>query len=501
MNHHDPAYREALHTIFGRVNFERQPRFDYSATTLNLERMRALLADLGNPQQHFHIVHVAGTKGKGSVCAFMESILRSAGYCTGLYTSPHLHTFRERMRVNGALIGRAELTALVAHCRPALERIPGVTTFELITALALTHFAQQGVQWAVLEVGLGGRFDATNVVRPDITAITSLSYDHMAVLGDTLTQIAAEKAGIIKPGVPLVCAPQAPEALAVIETVCQERQAPLLRLDRDLTVAAAVAGLDISLVGAHQTVNAALAVVMARMLRGQGLALAESAIAGGLAQTRWPARFETLTVGGDRRPEIGDGRPEIGDRRAEIGDGRPESIRPPRTRSLISDLQFPTADRRAETGEWPAIIADGAHNVDSAQKLAMLLDDAKRARGGRLALILGASLDKDVRGMLYALLPVTDQLICTQAQHPRAFAPQELAALAAEQGGDTTRLLTAATVDEALTLALDAARPGDVICFAGSLFIAAEGREAWARRHPEHFAAGDWVFEAEALEL
>ena len=458
MNDNHPAYLDALHTIFGRVNFERQPRFDYSATTLNLERMRALLADLGNPQQHFHIVHVAGTKGKGSVCAFMESILRAAGYCTGLYTSPHLHTFRERMRVNGALISRAELVTLVAYCRPASERLPGVTTFELITALALTHFAQQGVQWAVLEVGLGGRLDSTNVVQPDITAITSLSYDHMAVLGDTLTQIAHEKAGIIKPGVPLVCAPQAPEALAVIEATCQERQAPLLLLDRDTAVAAAVAGFDISLVGAHQAVNAALAVVMARMLRGQGLALAEAAIAGGLAQTRWPARFETLTVGGDWRPEIGD---------------------------------------------WPAIIADGAHNVDSAQKLAALLDSVKRARGGRLALILGASLDKDIAGMLTVLAPVTDLLICTHAQHPRAVAPQSLAEMAAEimHGVTTAAPLAAPTVDAALALALDWASPADVICLAGSLFIAAEGREAWARRHPDHFAPDDWVFEAEALEL
>ena len=179
-----------------------------------------------------------------------------------------------------------------------------------------------------------------------------------------------------------------------------------------------------------------------------------AAIAGGLAQTRWPARFETLTVGGDWRPEIGD---------------------------------------------WPAIIADGAHNVDSAQKLAALLDSVKRARGGRLALILGASLDKDIAGMLTVLAPVTDLLICTHAQHPRAVAPQSLAEMAAEiMHGVTT---AAPTVDAALALALDWASPADVICLAGSLFIAAEGREAWARRHPDHFAPDDWVFEAEALEL
>ena len=476
MNDHDPIYLDALHTIFGRVNFERQPRFDYSAATLNLERMRALLADLGNPQQHFHIVHVAGTKGKGSVCAFTESILRAAGYRTGLYTSPHLHTFRERMRVNGALISRAGLAALVARCRPALEHIPGVTTFELITALAFTHFAQQGVQWAVLEVGLGGRLDSTNVVQPDITAITSLSYDHMAVLGNTLTQIAHEKAGIIKPGVPLVCAPQAPEALAVIEATCQERQAPLLLLGREWVWHAAgsafrvqpratppspeTPGFTIPLAGAHQVVNAALAVVIARTLDAHGALISETAIRNGLAAARWPARFETLT---------------------------------------------PVEARGSESGEWPTIIADGAHNVDSAQKLAVMLETVKRQQGGRLGLILGASLDKDVPGMLRELLPVTDLLVCTHAQHPRAFAPQKLAELAAEiihaLGGATAVVSEAPGVDSALTQALTWAAPADVICFAGSLFIAAEGREAWARRHPEHFGPADWVFEAEALEL
>lgn len=473
MNDHDPTYLAALHTIFGRVNFERQPRFDYSATTLNLARMQGLLAALGNPQQHFHIVHIAGTKGKGSVCAFTESALRAAGFRTGLYTSPHLHTFRERMRVNGALIGRAELVELVAWCLPAIERVAGVTTFELITALALTHFARQQVDWAVLEVGLGGRLDATNVVQPDITAITSLSYDHMAVLGSTLAQIASEKAGIIKPNVPLVCAPQAPEALAVIEETCRLRQAPLLLLGREWTWRAAAqafwvqpaatapppetAGYVIPLAGEHQISNAAVAVVILRTLLAQGVAMGEEAIRRGLAATRWPARFEALA--------------------------------PP----------------HAGEATWPLIIADGAHNVDSASKLAALLATVKRQRRGRLALILGASLDKDVAGILAELAPVSDLLLCTHAHHPRAFDPQELAALAAAvmraHGAPSTAPRAAPSVDAALTQALDWAAPADVICFAGSLFIAAEGREAWARRHPEHFAPDDWVFQAEMLEL
>ncbi len=482
------AYLDALHTIFGRVNFERQPRFDYSASTLNLRRMETLLLALGDPHRRYRIVHVAGTKGKGSVCAFTEAILRAAGLCTGLYTSPHLHTLRERMRVNGALISRAELTALVEHCRPAFEATPGVTTFELLTSLALTHFAQQRAAWVVLEVGLGGRLDATNVVQPAVTVITSLSLDHMAVLGDTLTQIAHEKAGIIKPGVPVICAPQAPEALAVIEETCRARQAPLLLLQPAGAAPPAPAGAPPmqlwrysmrktndrfwvwpdaaapkrrqaafaqSLAGPHQAVNASLAVMIAETLGAQGVPITRQAVRRGLRATRWPARFERLTPAG-------------------VG---------------------------------PLIVVDGAHNVDSAQKLAALLCDARRQRGGSLILIVGAALDKDVHGILAALAPVADRLICTQARHPRAAAPADLAAIAAQllavSGEETAApgVLTAPTTTVALQDALRLAEPAALICLTGSLFIAAEGREAWAQHHPEHFAPDDWVFEAEALSL
>ena len=173
-------------------------------------------------------MHIAGTKGKGSTSAMVESVLRAAGYRTGLYTSPHLHTFRERIRCSGALMSKAELVRLLDACKPAIEATPGITAFEVMTALAFQFFAEQGVEWAVLEVGLGGRLDATNVVHPAVCAITSLSYDHVELLGHTLSLIAFEKAGIIKPGVPVVSSPQEPEAMAVIRRVCADTGARLV---------------------------------------------------------------------------------------------------------------------------------------------------------------------------------------------------------------------------------------------------------------------------------
>ncbi len=281
-------YQDALDYIFSFVSHEKQPRYLYNAATFNLQRMRELLGRLDNPQNSFQCVHIAGTKGKGSTSAMVEAALRVAGLRTGLYTSPHLHTFRERIRVNGALMARGELVSLLAQAQPAIEATPGVNTFEMMTALGFMRFAQQQVEWAVVEVGLGGRLDATNVVRPAVCAITSLSYDHVELLGHTLSLIAWEKAGIIKPGVPVVSAPQEPEALGVIERVAAETGARLVVVTKDwlvegrgadlagqtLTVRRSADGLTLSdlrirLLGRHQCVNATG--------RGRGIGRAERA--------------------------------------------------------------------------------------------------------------------------------------------------------------------------------------------------------------------------------
>ena len=219
------AYNLALDYLYSYVDYSLKHSSELARANFNLDRMRALMNELGDPHLRYPIVHVAGTKGKGSVCALAASGLQAAGYRVGLYTSPHLIDYCERIRVDGQPITHGELVDLVELARPAVARIPELTTFEITTALGLRHFADKQVEAAVIEVGLGGRLDATNVVTPRVSVITSLSYDHMAVLGDTLDKIAAEKAGIIKPGVPVISAPQKDEALEVLKRIAGERKA------------------------------------------------------------------------------------------------------------------------------------------------------------------------------------------------------------------------------------------------------------------------------------
>ncbi|HEX6123726.1 MAG TPA: hypothetical protein VFY89_11225, partial [Ktedonobacterales bacterium] len=225
------SYQDALAWIYGFSDSERTGKFTRDRED-NLARARALLGALGDPQQAYGIAHVAGTKGKGSTSALLASILSAAGIPTGFYSSPDLHTFRERIHLDGAVIAEAKVARLVPLVRAAVARVEGAVgpfiTWEVATALALLAFREAGMRLAVVEVGLGGRLDATNVVAPLVTAITSISYDHMHVLGETLAAIAGEKAGIIKPHVPVICSARAPEALAVIRRVAEERGAPLL---------------------------------------------------------------------------------------------------------------------------------------------------------------------------------------------------------------------------------------------------------------------------------
>jgi dihydrofolate synthase/folylpolyglutamate synthase len=455
-------YQDVLDFIFGYVNYERAPRYAHNALTLNLDRMHALLARLGNPQNRFQSVHIAGTKGKGSTSALVESVLRTAGYRTGLYTSPHLHTFRERIRVAGALIPKQDLADLLARCRPAIEATTDVIAFEIITALAFVYFAQREVEWAVLEVGLGGRLDATNVVKPAVCGITSLSYDHVERLGHNLTQIAWEKAGIIKPGAPVVSEPQEPDAMAILRQAAAETGARLVTVGVDWTYdvdsfdreaqtfsvrrtadAHVLPDLHIPLLGRHQLANAATAIAMLAELSAQGLAIGDEALREGLAATRWPGRFETLA----RRP---------------------------------------------------ALVVDGAHNADSAHKLRTALRDWFPPRSGRrLALIFGSSGDKDITGMLAAFLNnATDRIILTRSGHPRSADPHRLAEQA-HQINPTVPVGVCRTLDDALDEAVAWAGPDDVICVTGSLFVVAQARRAWAKRNPDAFAPNDWVWQDE----
>src|SRR4030066_339171 len=233
MNNVEEAYKKALDYLYSFVDFSLQKVITYSPARFKLERMQALVEALGNPQQKYPIIHVAGTKGKGSVSVLCSSALRAAGYIVGLYTSPHLDDYAERIQIDGEFISRAELVELVEEVKPFVTPIPELTTFEITTALAFMYFAKHKVTAAVIEVGLGGRLDATNVVVPEVSVITSISFDHTYLLGNTLTEIAGEKAGIIKTGVPVVVSPQEEEARVVIEKVTHERSSTLVQVGRD----------------------------------------------------------------------------------------------------------------------------------------------------------------------------------------------------------------------------------------------------------------------------
>jgi len=429
-------YRQALASIYSFTDYEKRGFAAYAPEFYNLDRVHRLLALLGDPHRTFRSIHIAGTKGKGSTAAMAEAVLRAAGYRTGLYTSPHLHTFRERIQVGGELIPEADVVRLVEAMQPLVDQVADITTFEVMTALAFAWFAEQRVEWAVVEVGLGGRLDATNVVMPAVAVITPISYDHTAILGDTLAQIAAEKAGIVKPGVPVVTAPQTDEALGVIEETCRRQGSPLTLVGRDWEWQAGhftfdgqafairhgrerLDGLWLPLLGEHQLLNATTAVAA---VAGSGTEVSAAAIRHGLRAVYWPARLEILNRG-------------------------------------------------------PWLVADSAHNGDSAQKLRAALQALFGGR--RLTVVLGASTDHVTPELLAALLAGAERAIATRARHPRAADPAWLQARAGVLGYP---LEVSQSVPQALEMALAAAGPDDLICCTGSVFIAAEARAAWLTR-------------------
>lgn len=435
------TYREALRLIFERADYERGERPPYAERTYRLSRVEELLAQLGNPHRAYRSVHIAGTKGKGSVTAMIDSILRAAGWHTGMYTSPHLHTFRERIRLQGESIPEEDVIRYMERMRPILAARPEVTVFEIITALAMWYYAEQGVDFGVFEVGLGGRLDATNVLQPLVAVITSISKDHTKVLGDTLTSIAREKAGIIKGDTPVVTSPQHPEAMAVIEATAQERDAPLTIVGRDWQwrfLGGDLAGqrlaicrvgheeapeypeLVLPLLGDHQLENACIAVAAVEILRQQDVSIPREAVCRGLAQVSWPGRMEVL-------------------------------------------------------GRDPLVIVDGAHNPYSVQTLLKALREQVSYR--RLRVVFGAGQTHASQEMLAILRPATTTFYVTKADHPKATPPDMLQAMIRELGAEA---IPCDQVDEALRRALNEAAKDDLVLVTGSLFVVAEAREAWA---------------------
>jgi len=442
----ETRYQETLDWIYSWIDFSMNRHVDEAHRFFKLDRMNRLMALLDWPNRHYPIVHVAGTKGKGSTASFIASALRAAGYKVGLYTSPHLEDFRERIQINGEQISVQELVDLADQMRPRTELVNDVTTFELTTAIAFEYFANQKVEVAVLEVGLGGRLDATNIVDPVVSVITPVSYDHMNVLGNTLTEIAHEKAGIIKPNRPVVIAPQFEEAEAEILRVAAIQNAPAIVVDQSYTCQCAHTSLDnqqvhiqyqpsqnkqsssivpldlnIPLLGKHQADNAATAVATLEVLHDAGFKLNKESIQHGFQDVHWQTRFELL---------------------------------------------------RKE----PPLIADAAHNGDSILKLRQALDDY--FPGLPFILLFGASADKSLATMLDIIMPRVDAVVCTQSIHPRAADAYDLQKLIEPYGKPVYAEVPA---EAGLAKALELAGNSKGIIATGSLFLAAATRAIWRK--------------------
>jgi dihydrofolate synthase / folylpolyglutamate synthase len=443
------TYDQAIEFIFGRINYERIAGMAYSADDGKLERMRRLLALLDHPDERLPVVHIAGTKGKGSTSVMTAGILSAAGYRTGLFTSPHVVAFEERMVVDGRQPTPDHFVDLVNRLVEPVERMDagdgGPTYFELATALAWLYFLDQKAEIAVLEVGLGGRLDATNLCRPMVGVITNISRDHTNVLGSSVAQIAAEKAGIVKPGIPTISGVASGPAGDVVEQVCRRQGSPLFRLGDEITWRPSQNGETVSnprkladrhlkidietpwgvsdrvpvpLLGKHQGANAALAVATARLLAIHSLKIPLSAIDDGMAAVKWPARIEVLASS-------------------------------------------------------PIVVVDAAHNWASTQALVDTLDD--HFPGRRRILVFAATKDKDVSGLLRLLVPRFDTVILTQYHtNPRRVPTEELAALVQATSLRPCHLATDAA--SAWEMARRLAAPDDLICVTGSFFIATEIR-------------------------
>ncbi len=440
-------YTSALRYVLGLADLERMVEPPGTRPRYDLGRMHALLDALGRPHLSTPTVHVTGTKGKGSTSAMVASILRASGFSVGLYTSPHLHTMRERVQVNGAPLSEEDFAATLEAVWPSVKALSAVsvTTFETLTAMAFHAFAERRLDWQVLEVGMGGTLDATNTVEsPQVCVITSISLDHTKILGDTVEAIARDKAGIIKPGATVVTAPQPSGVIAVLQEACDAAGAELVQTTS--RYGWRVTGFDLSgqsfhvegpkgawegwipLLGEHQVENAICAIAAAEALAERGAAVPHDSVLRGLAEVSWPARLEVLQ-------------------------------------------------------ERPLVVADGAHNPYSADRLVQAVNHYFGAR--RRVLLFGASLGHDLRGIVRALAALAPEtVVVTASRHPRAVAMDvlmeefRLAGVPVQWGG---------SVAEGFAKAKAIVGPDDLVVATGSLFTAVEVRECLFGIPPEEY--------------
>ena len=429
-------YQQAENYILSFTDYEKMPGISYTSANYDLRRMEKLLQPLGNPHLGTRTVHIAGTKGKGSTAAMISQTLTASGYRTGLFTSPHLHTLRERIRIDSAMISEADFAAIVTELEPIVESVNKqgdfgeLTTFEILTAVVFAYFKKNRVDFQVLEVGLGGRLDATNVVKPAVCVITSLSLDHTEILGDSVAKIAAEKAGIIKPGCIVVNSPQVDEAAQVIKQVCHQHGTRLIQVGQDVTwhktsgdlygqtltifTKSGQYDLTIPLLGEYQLENAATAVAAIEALISLGIDISSQNITDGFSQVSWPGRLQILN-------------------------------------------------------REPTVVVDGAHNAYSMSKLIEAVKQCFDYK--RCFVIFGTSCDKDISGMARELEPLGGRITITSSSHPRAAS---ISLLAEKFNNLGVKTIVVGNVTEALAKALALAKKTDLILITGSLFVVAE---------------------------
>lgn len=429
------SFRTALRFLNSQTNYEKMTRVGYNATNFNLNRMLRILAAIGNPHRHIRTVHVAGTKGKGSTCHMLAAMLQHSGYRTGLYTSPHFIDIRERIAINGHNISEADFARAIAKVAPIANRLADErpTFFEIMTAAAFWHFARQKVDIAVIETGLGGRLDSTNVIKPEVCGIVNISYDHVAQLGNTLEKIAEEKAGIFKPGVPVISAPQTPSVKRVLRKVAARVGCELRFVGDDLefsyrfessratgpqtrvcmaTLTSRFDHLHVPLLGEHQAYNCGVALGMIDALRQKGMDIPEQAAVDGLGRVRVMGRLEVIK-------------------------------------------------------DEPRTIVDAAHNAASVAALMRAI--GQNISYDSMVVIFGCSSDKDIDGMLGQLELGADKIIFTSTGSPRSVPPQELHARFLEKSQKMAQI--APTLAEAYRIASHCVSREDLICITGSVYL------------------------------
>ena len=438
------TYKSALSFLFSNTNYESAKRVRYNSDTFSLVRMKRLLKEMGNPHDKLASVHVAGTKGKGSTCTMLAEMMRSNGYKVGLYTSPHVIELRERIQINGRLISEAAMVRLVKAVAPVVKKMADdpPTFFEILTSMAFTHFTNEKVDLAVIETGLGGRLDSTNVVKPEVVGITSISLDHQYQLGNTLGKIALEKAGIFKSGVPAISVMQDNEAMRVLKRQAKQAGSPLAFTGKDIdfsyrfessrtlgphnricvtTPTSKYEHLPVPAFGKHQAINCGLALSLLACLKEKGYEIDDDLAIEGLSKTQLPGRMEIIW-------------------------------------------------------EDPRVMVDGAHNAASIKSL--IQATGQHIPYDSMVVIFGCNEDKDIEGMLKELQFGADKVIFTRMNSPRSLYPEDMAQMYTEICGKMFQ--TAPNLKEALRIARPAVNTGDLICITGSFYLVGEAKTLFA---------------------